>query len=364
MSLIEKAVARLGQLKSAGGEAEAPVVSSAPRTPRRVLAAPIDDEILDRPVSPARPSARDEIVVPRTPDTASGRGVVRPVAAVESAPSSEVNAGPTRVSREVEIDLRRLVATGMVNPVQPRSQIAEEFRLIKRPLLRNVTATGPAAISRSNLIMVTSALPGEGKSFSAINLAMSIAMEFDYTVLLVDADVARPSVLNRLGLHRERGLMDVLSGDVKDLSDVLLRTNIDKFTILPAGMPHARATEMLAADAMSKLLEQIAQRYSDRVIIFDSPPLLVTTESRVLAAQMGQVVVVVEAEATTHSTIRQALTTIESCPVKMLVLNKSRGEVRSGSYYGYGYGYGKRSKSSKSSKSGSHKDKSESQRAS
>ncbi|GHT92351.1 hypothetical protein FACS1894116_02400 [Betaproteobacteria bacterium] len=316
----------------------------------------------------------DEIVVPLT-DEAFGRGAAR--AAVASAPTPvppapvaqqqdacAPGAAPVRGSREVAIDLRRLVAMGMVNPVMPHSQIAEEFRLIKRPLLRNVTATGPAAISRSNLIMVTSALPGEGKSFTAINLAMSIAMEFDYTVLLVDADVARPSVLNRLGLRRERGLMDMLSGETKDLSDVLLRTNIDKLTILPAGMPHARATEMLAADAMSKLLEQIASRYSDRIVIFDSPPLLVTTESRVLAAQMGQVVVVVEAEATTHGAIRQALTTIESCPVKMLVLNKSRGEVRSGSYYGYGYGYGKRSKSSKNSKSSAHKGKSGSQRAS
>jgi receptor protein-tyrosine kinase len=327
MSLIEKAAARLDHLRRAG-DAPAPVE---PRPRRAVAPAAGNGGVPGRPVLVGQQPARDAAVVASAPVPAPATAAKR----------EQADAEPARVSRQITIDLKRLVAMGMVNPAQPRSQLAEEFRLIKRPLLRNVTATGPAAIDHGNLILVTSAMPGEGKSFTAINLAMSMVMEFDYTVLLVDADVARPSVLNRLGLRRERGLMDVLSGEIKDLSDVLLRTNIDKLTILPAGMPHARATEMLASDAMSRLLEQIARRYSDRIIIFDSPPLLVTTESRVLATQMGQVVVVVEAEATTHSTVRQALATIESCPVKMLVLNKSRGGIGSGSYYGYGYGYGK-----------------------
>jgi receptor protein-tyrosine kinase len=133
--------------------------------------------------------------------------------------------------------------------------------------------------------------------------------------------------------------MDILSGEVDDLSDVLLRTNIEKLSILPAGMPHSRATELLASENMNRLLKQMATRSSDRIIVFDSPPLLLTTESRVLATHMGQVVVVVEAERTTHASIRQALATIESCPVKMTVLNKSR-RSGPGSYYGYGYGYG------------------------
>lgn len=257
-----------------------------------------------------------------------------------SVPAAEPTAKPNpQVSRGVHIDLARLASLGMVTPDVPRSPIAEEYRLIKRPLLRNATATGPAAIRNGSLIMVTSALPGEGKSFTAINLAVSMAMELDYTVLLVDADVSRPSILNRLGLPPERGLMDVLGGEVSDLGDVLLRTNIEKLSILPAGMPHARATEMLASEAMNRLLEQIANRYPDRIIVFDSPPLLVTTEARVLATHMGQVVIVVEAARTTHGTVKQALATIESCPVKLMVLNKSRDNA-AGSYYGYGYGYG------------------------
>ena len=228
---------------------------------------------------------------------------------------------------------------GLVTPDRPRSTIAEEFRVIKRPLLRNVIEEGPARIDNANLIMITSALSGEGKTFNAINLAISMAMELDYTVLLVDADVSRPSVFRQLGLAPERGLMDILSGEVDDLSDVLLRTNIEKLSLLPAGMPHSRATELLASENMNRLLKQMATRYSDRIIVFDSPPLLLTTESRVLATHMGQVVVVVEAERTTHASIRQALATIESCPVKMTVLNKSR-RSGPGSYYGYGYGYG------------------------
>ena len=310
MSLIEKAVQRLDALKQVSGEQAAARVSTdlAPN----VVAAP-------EPVA----------------EVALGAG--RTSSSVPEA--NRVPLPNPQVSRSIQIDLHRFAQIGMVTPDLPRSAIAEEFRLIKRPLLQNATATGPTAIENGSLIMVTSAMPGEGKSFTAINLAISMAMELDYTVLLVDADVSRPSVLNRLGLPPERGLMDVLSGEVSDLGDVLLRTNIEKLSILPAGMPHSRATEMLASESMNRLLEQIANRYPDRIIVFDSPPLLVTTEARVLATHMGQVVIVVEAERTTHGTIKQALATIEGCPVKLMVLNKSRGQG-SGSYYGYGYGYG------------------------
>ena len=244
-----------------------------------------------------------------------------------------------RRSREVTLDLARLQSAGILTPADTTGQLAEECRLIKRPLLVNAFGDTPSPAPRRNLVMVTSSLPGEGKTFSAINLAISMAMELDYTVLLVDADVSRPSVFRQLGLPPERGLMDVLAGDVTDLSDVLLRTNIEKLSILPAGMPHQRATELLASENMNRLLKQIASRYSDRIVVFDSPPLLVTTESRVLATHMGQVVLVVESERTTHSSVKQALATIESCPIKLMMLNKSR-HSGPGSYYGYGYGYG------------------------
>ena len=303
MSLIEKAAQRLEKLKQAAGE---------------------DIDTLE-PVAPVAPRAAEPEPAPAMQSSAVPR-------------SAPIPTNPI-VSRSVTIDLERLHHIGMVTPEHSRSPLAEEFRVIKRPLLHNATASGPAAVVNGNLIMVTSALPGEGKSFTAINLAVSIAMELDHTVLLVDADVSRPSVLRHLGLAPERGLMDVLTGDVDDLGDVLLRTNIEKLSILPAGMPHPRATELLASDSMNQLLEQIARRYPDRIVVFDSPPLLVTTEARVLATHMGQIVVVVEAERTTQGSVRQALGTIDACPIKLMVLNKSR-RAGAGSYYGYGYGYG------------------------
>lgn len=244
-------------------------------------------------------------------------------------------AQPTALSRHVEIDLAALAAKGIVSPNAPRSQIADQFRLIKRPLISNAMGKGASVIVNGNLIMVASALTGEGKTFTAINLAMSMATELDYTVMLVDADVARPSVMNVLGLPDGPGLLDLVLNESKNMSSVLLKTNIEKLTILPSGTPHARATELLASDAMTRLLDDMGKRYSDRIIVFDSPPLLSTTESRVLASHMGQIVMVVQAEKTLQSDVAQALAAIEACPVKLMLLNQARTNSKGG--YGYGY---------------------------
>lgn len=247
---------------------------------------------------------------------------------------------PHVVSRQVDLDLEAMAAAGLVSPNAPRSHIADQYRVIKRPLIANAMGKGATPVTSGNLIMVTSAVAGEGKSFTALNLAMSIATELDNTVMLVDADVARPSILRMLGLPASRGLLDLLVDDKAELSQVLLKTNIDKLTLLPSGTPHTRATELLASDAMSLLIQDIAKRYSDRIVIFDSPPLLLTTESRVLASHMGQIVVVVHAEKTLQSDVEHALSTIESCPVKMLVLNQAKAAAAGGYGYGYGQGYG------------------------
>jgi protein-tyrosine kinase len=207
-------------------------------------------------------------------------------------------------------------------------------------LLRNVAGKGVAPVKHGNLIRITSAVPGEGKSFTAANLAMSIAMELDHTVLLVDADVARPSLPSIFDLPPSKGLLDVLIEPDLDMSQVMLRTNIEKLSILPSGLRHQRATELLASDAMARLLEDLATRYSDRVIIFDSPPLLVTTEARALASHMGQVVLVVRAERTSQAEVRHALSLIDLAPVKMLMLNQAADPSANGHGYGYGYGYG------------------------
>jgi protein-tyrosine kinase len=256
---------------------------------------------------------------------------------------THANAAPPQAaakSRFVELNFDALASAGIVSPLAPRTQIADQYRVIKRPLIENAMGKGASIIANGNLIMVTSAVAGEGKSFTAINLAMSMATELDTTVMLVDADVARPSVMRVLGLPDGPGLLDLILNDATDVSDVLLRTNIDKLTILPSGTPHERATELLASDAMVRLVEDMSQRYADRIIVFDSPPLLLTTEARVLATHMGQIVVVVRSGSTLQSEVKHALSTIEACPVKLMLLNQVNSLFKGRGAYGYGYEYG------------------------
>ena len=234
------------------------------------------------------------------------------------------------------LNLARLAQQGMLTHEGGRSSVAEDFRIIKRPLLRQARASGAEAIRHGNLIVVTSAMPGEGKTYCAVNLAMSIAMEMDITVLLVDADVARPSVLKVLGLPPEPGLMDVLLDPQLAMGDVILKTNVANLRILPAGRSNKHATELLASRAMSRLLAEIASRYSDRVVVFDSPPLLITSEAHALVGQMGQVVMVVEAETTTQHAVKEALRQIEACEHIHLIYNKTKS-FPGNDYYGYGY---------------------------
>ena len=183
--------------------------------------------------------------------------------------------------------------------------------------------------------MVTSSFPGEGKSFCAVNLAMSIAMEQDHTVLLVDADVGKPSIPETLGIRARKGLMDLLLDKDLRFQDVLLKTNVEKLTVLAAGSKHTHATELLASEAMNRILQDIAERYSDRIIIFDSPPLLATTEARVLASRMGQLVMVVEAGKTPQEAVREALSQVVNCEMVGLLLNKG-GSTLGEDQYAYG----------------------------
>jgi len=240
--------------------------------------------------------------------------------------------------RRLSIPFRQLKERGMVTPDAPRSKIAEEYRRIKRPLLMNIEGEGAAVIRDGNLIMVTSALPGEGKTFSAINLAISIAMEQDKTVLFVDADVSKATAGALLGVPSgSRGLNDVLEGGV-DLSEVLYQTNIPNLRVLPAGKVHERSTELLASESMRRLMKDMAKRYADRVIVFDSPPLLPTTEANVLANLMGQVVFVVAANKTSQGAVTEAISHIDGDRVIGMLLNKSTAKF--GVSYGYGYTYG------------------------
>jgi len=261
-----------------------------------------------------------------------------PEAPSAAQPGAAPAAAPSARTRRVELDLSRMRQLGMVTAAGGRTNLLEEFRIIKRPLLKRAFAERGPKDNPANLIMVTSSLPGEGKTYCAINLAMSIAMELDHTVLLVDADVARPSVLRTLGLPVQRGLMDILVDDQLDLSDVMLRTNVDTLAILPAGAASASATELLASSTMTAMLHELANRYPDRIIIFDSPPLMLTTEARVLASHMGQIVVVVEAQTTTQHAVKESLHQLEGMSNVNLIYNKTRDIPGIEETYDYHYG--------------------------
>ncbi|MCH8179586.1 MAG: tyrosine-protein kinase family protein [Proteobacteria bacterium] len=257
--------------------------------------------------------------------------------ATEPAPAAPPD---DRRSREVSVDLARMRHAGLLVPGQPRSQLEEEFRIVKRPLLENVRNHSAMRPERANLIMVSSAVPGEGKTQTALNLAVSIAMELDHTVLLVEADVLRPSALDRLGVTASKGLLDLLESPQTDLAEVLLRTNIPKLTLLPAGTASSRSTELLASDAMTRLLEELASKYSDRVVIFDSPPLLATSEARVLAGLMGQIVVVVCANRTPRQAVLEAIDTLDPEKAINLIFNQASSDYDGSAYGRYGDAYG------------------------
>ena len=295
MNLIEEAAKRLRQLEEAG-------VALTPR------AAPVE-----RPLPPKR---------------AASEAKKRP-------------AQPPNPAQQRNLDLARLRAAGFITPGLEESKLLQEFRVVKRPLIQHALGRTATQGPNRNLVMVTSALPGEGKTFVAINLAMSLAMEVDCRVLLVDADMISPSIPQVLGIAPGRGLMDLLTQPDTAFGDVLLGTNVERLTLLLSGTAQASVSELLASEAMTRLLGEIASRYPDRIVVFDSPPLLATTESRLLATYMGQVVVVVEAERTTQGVLESALSTVESCPLVYTLLNKAP-ESKVGSYYGYGaYSYGR-----------------------
>jgi protein-tyrosine kinase len=244
-----------------------------------------------------------------------------------------------RTRNFLSINWASMQERGMLTPEMARSQMAEEYRIIKRPLLMNAFPDGDNGIEHANLILVTSSVPGEGKTFTAANLALSIAMEREKWVLLVDADVAKPSVSKLLGIKPQAGLIDMLVGSGLTLNDTIIKTDIPNFSILPAGALHQHSTELLASDAMKRLVKELSDRYPDRIIIFDSPPLLAATQAPVLANLVGQVVLVVESEVTPQYIIQESIAKLESCKVLGCVLNK----VKKGfgfTYYGLGYGYG------------------------
>ncbi len=243
-------------------------------------------------------------------------------------------------AREVHPLTRHLEENGFLLPEGGSAQQIEEYRRIKRPLLMNVDGKGDKQVKAPNLVMVTSSLAGEGKTYTSINLAVSIAMELDRTVLLVDADVHKPACSALLGIDERYGLTDVLACSDVSVADVLVKTDVPKMSLLSVGRRCENANELLASSKMAKLMEELAQRYNDRVVIIDTPPLLLTNEAAILANLVGQMLVVVEAEKTRQSVLEEALSGIDMENINVgLVLNKGRLSAARSSYYYGGYGY-------------------------
>ena len=242
----------------------------------------------------------------------------------------------SKAQKTENIDWDKLAELGFVTPASnTNSETEEEYRNIKRPLINNAFGVGSVGINRSNLILVTSSVPGEGKTFTAINLALSIANERDKKVLLIDADVARPSISRVLGIKSSPGLIEYLEGQDVEFSDIVLKTDMPGLSIIPAGKQHKHSTELLTSNKMILMAQELNKRYPDRIVIFDSPPLLAATQGEVLAGLVGQVVLVVEAETTPQSMIMASVNKLVFCDVVLVLLNKTKSNLDA-NHYGYG----------------------------
>lgn len=242
-------------------------------------------------------------------------------------------------NKKLTIDTESLLERGYLIDSGERKSIKEEFRQIKRKLLNNAFGSASKMLNNGNLIMISSSKPNEGKTFVSINLALSIALEQDKTVLLIDADVLRPSVSRELGIEKADGLIECLLDDDKDLGEVIYDTNINKLKVIPAGEPHHLSNELLASEKMASLAQELAERYPDRVVIFDCPPLIGVTETLVLANLMGQALLVVEESKTSLASIQQATEHLNEDLALGIVVNKAiRSHKDMYGYYGYGYG--------------------------
>jgi exopolysaccharide/PEP-CTERM locus tyrosine autokinase len=251
----------------------------------------------------------------------------------------------------LHVDRQALREAGLIAPEYHEELLGNQYREIKRPLIAHAFGKRATKVHNGNLIMVTSALSGEGKTFTSINLALSMARERDYSVLLVDADVAKPHTSEMFGAESELGLLDLLEEKSSSVRSMILPTDVENLSLLPAGLPRPHATELLASAAMANVCETLAELTSGHLVVFDSPPLLQTSEAKVLVSFAGQVVVVVRAEETAQEAVSAAVATLDEDKAVSMVLNQLRTKGRESQYgYGYGYGYGYSRKASEDQK--------------
>jgi len=271
-------------------------------------------------------------------DQSAGRALPPPPSAVLPAASKRkvsISGPKHHVTRD------QLIRGGMLVPSDQDSLAADAFRRIKRPLIDNAANRTPGATKNANIIMLTSALPNAGKTFCAVNLAVSMSHERDLNVLLVDADVDKRHISREFGLGDAPGLIELLLDDNADINEMLVRTDLNDIQVLPAGRYDSNATELLASGRMAAIVNELATRYSDRLVILDSPPMLVASAAQAVAPHVGQIIVVVEAGSTSHQELNHTLELLNRDRPINIILNKTHDWSALGDYVGvYGSYYG------------------------
>jgi protein-tyrosine kinase len=266
---------------------------------------------------------------------ANGYGTVSAAGAARRRETPADGAAP---EQGVVIDPNVLRAAGMLPPVHQEHEIAQQYRRIKRPLINNALGRGVPQLASGNVIMITSAVPGEGKTFMSLNLALSMRLEEDVTVLLVDGDFVNPRLTQILGLESRPGLLDVVRDPHMSAESAIVPTELPGLSFLPAGRQEANATELVASARMHQVVSRLGNENPARLVLFDSAPLLVTTESQALAHFAGQVVLVVHADQTPQHVVFEALETLPEDKPAFLVLNQTTRHSHAGYYYEYGSG--------------------------
>jgi len=247
---------------------------------------------------------------------------------------------PALTEAKAPVDRKSLGERGFIVPDSPAGPLAEEFRIVKRQLLLGMGKGSPVAADKRRTILVCSAQPDEGKTFCAVNLALSLAGERDLEVLLVDADFPKPEVLSILGLEaRGAGFVDALADPSLDPERLVIRTDIGSLSVMPAGRYENDVPELLGSERTALVLARLTEGRPKRVVIFDSPPALMASAAAALAAHVGQLLLVVRADQTNEADLKEAAGLLSGCPQISLLLNGTGFAAtgrRFGSYYGYG----------------------------
>lgn len=323
-SLIERAAGRFGLDAFAGP----PAPSVVPPPVQQIAEPAVAEEPVesDRVAEPAR--------APFAPFSPPGADVAPFDAPIDGIPAQQVFRRPIHA-----IDRTRLRELCLIEPDGPVTSLLEEFRIVKRQLLLTAAESRKGrGAPHGERILICSAHPGEGKTFTAVNLALSIAAEKDNEVLLVDADFAKPSVLSTLGLPGGAGLMDALVDPAIAVEDCILATDVPGLFVLPAGNPSGHDTEFLASARTRRVLDRLTAQAPSRIVIFDSPPALAASPASELAMHVGQALMVVRADRTGEAALRDAVNILAGCEDIKLLLNGTRFSPtgrRFGTYYGY-----------------------------